>query len=526
MQRGLVETDCGLDTALSADPSKQRSDASWLAPLCFTALYAALIWLQIGRHLWFDELLTYYLANASSLGRLLHLVQRWDLNPPLLHLLAHASLRAAGGNPIAVRFPSVIEFYFASLFLFWYTARKLGRSYASLAVLILWVSPIFQYATEARPYALLCFWFCCLLLLWDIAVTEKRTPWVVTGVAVATVGLLSSHVIAPLSLLPFLVAEVVRYIRSKKADYTLWAGLLLPLFTVVIYLPFYRTFESVTYYPVAFQASLGKAVSFYWHTSSSVFVFVVLATLCGWLYLRFKPASRGSLCVNPFPLRISEWALFSTLTIAPLVLDFIMMSKNAPFWGRYCITSALGIYFLFVLLAARVLRYNYRAGFIATAAAAVLLFAFRIVVPAYNSVAHPAPSNVAEFEAVDPGLPIVAASGLTFVEMGQYEDRQLISRLFYLQDRDAAIRFAHATLFEDFGDFQRDLKFPGTIEPYGRFLRDHRHFLVFGTFNYPEDWLLRKLAFDGATITSLGTFATPYKDKTLYDVQLPGSSKR
>ncbi len=520
-----METDCDLETALSADPSRQQSDASWLLPLCLTTLYAALIWLQIGRHLWFDELLTYHLANASNLGRLFHLVKQWDLNPPLLHLLAHASLRLAGGNPIAIRFPSVVEFYFASLFLFWYTARKLGWSYASLPVLILWVSPIFQYATEGRPYALLCFWFCCLLLLWDIAVTEKRTPWVVAGVALATFGLLNSHVIAPLSLLPFLIAELARYIRSKKPDYALWAALLLPLVTVALYVPFYKSFESVTYYPVAFQASLGKAVSFYWHTSSSVFLFVAVAALSGWLYLRIKLVSKGSSSVNLSPLRISEWALFSVLTIAPLLLDFIMMSKDAPFWGRYCITSALGIYFLFALLLARILRYAYQAGFVATAVAAVLLLASRIILPAYNTVAHPAPSNVAQFEAIDPGLPIVVASGLTFVEMGQYENRQLLSRLFYLQDRDAAIRFAHATLFEDFGDFQRDLKFPGTIESYARFLRDHRHFLVFGTFDYPEDWLLRKLAFDGAIITRVGAFATPYKDKTLYDVHLPGISK-
>ena len=525
MQRGLVETDCDLETALSADPLRQRSDASWILPLCLTLLYAALIWLQIGRHLWFDELLTYHLANASSLGRLFRLVERWDLNPPLLHLLAHASLRFTGGIPVAIRFPSVIEFYFASLLLFWYTARKLAWSYASLPILMLWVSPIFQYATEGRPYALLCFWFCCLLLLWDIAVTEKHTRSVIAGVAFATLGLLNSHVIAPLSLLPFLIAELVRYIRSKKPDYALWAALVLPLVSVFIYLPFYRTFEGVSYYPVAFQASLGKAVSFYWHTCSSVFLFVAVAALSGWLYLRIKPDRKGSYGANSSPLRISEWVLFSVLTVAPLLLDFIMMSKHAPFWGRYCITSVLGIYFLFALFSARLLRYSSRAGFVATSVAALLLLTLRIVLPAYNAVAHPVPSNVARFEGINPGLPIVVASGLTFVEMGQYESPQLVSRLFYLQDREAAIRFAHATLFEDFRDFQRDLKFPGTIEPYARFLTAHRHFLVFGTFDYPEDWLLRKLAADGANITRVGIFATPYKDKTLYDVQLPGISK-
>jgi hypothetical protein len=94
----------------------------------------------------------------------------------------------------------------------------------------------------------------------------------------------------------------------------------------------------------------------------------------------------------------------------------------------------------------------------------------------------------------------------------------LCARLFYLRDRSAAIRFAHATIFEDLADFQKEFKLPGNVESYSRFVQGHPDFLVFGTFNYPEDWLLRKLSADGAQIVPIREFDTPYKDKMLFEI--------
>ncbi len=161
-----------------------------------------------------------------------------------------------------------------------------------------------------------------------------------------------------------------------------------------------------------------------------------------------------------------------------------------------------------------------RAGYVAAICAGFLLIAQRIIIPVRNQMVHPAPVNAAALGRVRPDLPIVAASGMTFVEMGQYEAPSLCARLFYLEDRSAAIRFAHATIFEDLPEFQEEFKLPGKIESYARFVHDRREFLVFGTFDYPEDWLLRKLSADGARIVPVGEFDTPYKDKTLFEVHV------
>ncbi len=516
----MVETDCDLKEApRTASFFRRVPAACWLILGALTALYIVLVWLEIGRHLWFDELLTYYIAQAPTLGRLFYLVKRWDLNPPVLHVLAHAALRLSGGNLIAIRIPSAIEFYLAGVLLFFYGIRKLGLAFAALPVLLLWYSPMFRYATEARPYALLCFWFCALLLLWDMAVSKQRGRLILTGVAIASLGLVGSHVLAPLSLLAFFAAEIWRFIKRRKPDYSLWTALFLPLVLVVFYLPFYDSFRTITDYPFAFQASPAKAASFYWHTVEDIFWCWSVAALGA--FLAAKGRWTGKL---PAWWR-AQWPLFSTLALVPVFVDLAMMRDQAPFWGRYCISSVVILYFLWALILQMGFGRVARAGYAAVAVAFALMLAQRVIVPWHHLLVHPIPATAAAFEHIKPDLPIVAASGLTFVEMGQYESPALVSRLFYLRDRTAAIQFAHATIFEDISDFQRAFKLPGAIESYWQFTQTHPDFLVFGTFDYPEDWLLRKLAADGAAITPVGKYATPYKDKTLFEVHFKGKTE-
>lgn len=514
-----MRTDIDLgEKLLPAVGSRHSKLGRWAALGVLTILYAALIAVQINRHLWFDELLTYHIAQAPSLGRLLELVKRWDLNPPLLHVLAHFSLVLAHGNPIAIRYPSILEFYIASVLLFFYSSRKLGRAFASLPVLLLWYSPMFQYATEARPYAALCMWFCALLLLRDLAIQGERRGSVLIAIAFCSVGLLSAHVFGPFSLVAFAVAEAVRYAHTKQVDYRLWAALFLPLVLVVFYVPFFENYSAITDYPFAFQAGMDKAASFYWHTFLSVSACLALVLLCAWLWKRRSvEPQRGR-------LRLDEWALLLVLVLMPIVLNMALASEHAPFWGRYCITSAVAIYFLFGLLPATLTRNDQRAGYAAGITAGALILIQNVLLPINKNRLEPAPMSAAMLAAIKPELPVVAASGLTFVEMGQYETPQLLSRLFYLQDRAAAMQFAHATIFEDLGDFQQAFKLPGTIESYRQFTRDHPAFLVLGTFSYPEDWLLRKLSADGAEIVRSGVYRTPYKDKTLYEVHLRGKA--
>src|SRR5215469_9049373 len=245
--------------------------------------YAALLLLEPHRNLWFNELFTYYITKAPSWTQLFDLAHRFDLNPmPMDYVLRRLSIAIFGDSEIAVRAPSILAFYIASVMLFQYTRRKVGSGYATFAVLVLWYSPSFRYATEARPYALLCMFFSSLLLFWDIASSAERPTSALWGVAASNLGLMNIHAFGPLSLLPFLVAEAWRFRARRKPDYALWAALLLPSLTFLLYLTVARL-HSPAIFPPKFQAGLRKIPIFFLHVfqdmGSGMFAALLAAVL-------------------------------------------------------------------------------------------------------------------------------------------------------------------------------------------------------------------------------------------------------
>ena len=62
--------------------------------------------------------------------------------------------------------------------------------------------------------------------------------------------------------------------------------------------------------------------------------------------------------------------------------------------------------------------------------------------------------------------------------------------------------------------------FTSHTEPYRQFLAQHPAFYVLGTYDYPEDWLLRALQHEGARILVLGRVRGSYKDHELYEVHV------
>jgi hypothetical protein len=107
--------------------------------------------------------------------------------------------------------------------------------------------------------------------------------------------------------------------------------------------------------------------------------------------------------------------------------------------------------------------------------------------------------------------------------MDHYEDPATVARLYYLTDRSLAIQYAHATLFEGLPGLKQYFPIRANIEPYNQFIANHQQFLVLGTPDYPEDWLIRYLVAGHAQLTYLGDFPGPYKDTQLFEVYLAPS---
>jgi Dolichyl-phosphate-mannose-protein mannosyltransferase len=485
----------------------------WTALAVLTLLYVAVVSVANRRFVWFDELFTLDLAQAGTVQQMWQLIRKFDFQLPVGYLLSRISIKLIGHGSLGLRLPSMLEFYVGSMALFLYVRRKVGISYAIAAVLLLWLGQTFRYATEARPYALLLMFFSTLLLCWDSTKTSENRGLALWGVALSNLGMFTAHMFAPLSLFPFLAAEGFSFSRTRKTDFALWAGLLLPTVLIVSYLPAFHGYEKL-YFPPEFQASLHKMAGFFHEAIVGISVALVMALSAALA----MPQQRTQLRTGS-GLRPEELVLFGCLLLNPIFLNAALMETHGAFWGRYAITTEAVIYIGMAMLLGIRLGNDRRAGY---AAAAVLLL-FCLAENVWLPLSHPSLRNASALASIRPDLPLVDAGGVTFFEMNHYENPDILSRLYFLKNRSLALSYTNTNLFEDRG-FGDDMKayFPirAHIAAYTDFVREHHEFLVFGTYGAPEQWLLHKLHDDGARLTWLGSYSVPYTDSDLYLVNV------
>jgi hypothetical protein len=192
--------------------------------------------------------------------------------------------------------------------------------------------------------------------------------------------------------------------------------------------------------------------------------------------------------------------------------------SHGGFFPRYGLPACFSIAVFTVVLLWKYLRQS-RAMALLVAAALCFLPLWNGAV-AVSAVAASRHKSAAGFESVEPSLPLVTASGLTYIEMNHRESPALLSRVYFLQDRAAEIQYAHSTLFDSEDVVTKMFHFPSKVEALSAFEAEHPRFLVLGTVDYPEDWLLRKLEADGDVVRHLRTYNTSYKDKDLYEVTI------
>ncbi len=502
--------------------------ANWLDQRPFLLLtglgvvYASLIQPLLHIILWYDELHTFYIAQAPTLRRLLEEMQHVDLNPPLLYLLVRASHSILGISNWATRLPSVIAFFVGSAAVFVFLQRRIGAVWSSVALALFWASPSIRYATEARPYGLLLAFFGVTLVSWDYATAEESIPqrgrmWAYAGIVTGNAGMMLSHVLAPLSILPFGVAELVRSWRRRRIDWAVWAALVLPLVIELLNLSLMRN-ASTAIYPPIFKASIGKAVEFY----SSAVTLVLPALIPGLILAFLIAAWRGGPSAEWDLLKGRETPLFITALFPPVLLNLMMMRSGGPFWDRYCITTALVLYIVIVIFVAHECRLNRLAGL--AALIAILGFSF---FREFRLLQVEAESTAAKQDAihhVHPELPFVVNAATTFLAIDHHEDATFLDRVYYLTDEPSALRYSQTNIFEGITRLRNYFPIRAHIESYADFAAKHPHFLVFGEPDHPDQWLLRKLSAEGAEVTKLGEFDTPYEDSVLNDVRLPAGS--
>jgi len=485
----------------------------WLTLAALSVLYAVVVAVGNRRYVWFDELFTLDIARSASLHELWYRVLRFDCNPPTVYVLSRISMSIFGPTPLALRLPSMLEFYFGSMAILLYVRRKAGTAFAAVAVLMLWAAgPTLYYAVEARAYALLFLAFACLLLSWDTAIHTRPRRLALFGLSVSTLALAGAHVFAPFTLFAFIVAEAVRFRRLRRPDYPLWAALLVPMLSMLLYIPLIRLYGGIIFRA---PASYNTIVVFFGDTfGASIMGFVLLAALL----VPLPPVSR----TRALRFSAEEIALLVCMFLSPIVLNLVLMHRHGMFYNRYCVTSQVAI------LTALAIFLAYRVGFnrlAAHAAAAVLVVAI-LKLQLWHPLLYPAPQSIGALASVQPNLPIVVGEGQVFMEMNQRENQSFLDRLYFLKDQQASLHYAGTNYFQNFEapDVLQKAGFPFTanVAPFSGFVRHHKQFLLLGN---PTEWVFMKLRSMDASVAFFGDYsaAMPYLDRTLYLVTMPSS---
>jgi hypothetical protein len=389
--------------------------------------------------------------------------------------------------------------------IFEYIRRRIGGAFGLLALGVFLQSGYLYYAIEARPYAMMLFFYALGVLSWSVAVNKTSWSWAHIGIMASIAGLVLTHCFGPLYGASIGCGELVRSAVTRRFDRKTWLAILLPLPLMLTYLWMARATDIV--FPPAFQANRHTPVLLYVSLFQSLkYVIVVLLLLIAWPRMRF--VSVWSV-MKPYELAAAVSGF-----LAPLIIIGFAMRTHIAFWPRYAIVFIIPLTFLLVSLFASLC--GRRTGVALLGAASLLgLFLFQ-------HFPRPKPGPVStDYRNVCPNLPFVAASGMTFFEMDHREPADLVRRLYYLTDREAALKFAHATIFEGFANIRDWVPLRANVEPYKQFVGKHQYFMVLASPDYPEDWLMRKLAYDCAQFRYLGNAPTGYKDGMLFEVRMP-----
>lgn len=479
-------------------------------------LYAAVAASNNQRPLWYDELTT----NLAARLRPPFSQLQWDVRAGLQHgmlswFLIYLSTCTFGLSAWAFRLPATLGYLAASGCLFVFVRRaRAGNLFALLAVLLLWSTPSFYYATEARPYGLILGLGGVLLISWQHAVRHERRTASLAAIAVAELCLVFLHPLAILAAMPLLFGELVRLGRRRRADWPLWMCAGWPALGVIPLLMVHPTHPTFT---SALSGRLIFGVFFYTDLVQAL-ALPLLAGAFGALVVRRQDTGEVA----------ADYALLFGGLVIPFAVNGILGATGAyPYFPRYAISGTLPVPVLAAVFLAQKSNRNQRVGLLALGAAGVCFLIGQIRLQQPETWSAP-PVAAAPQVAGRPDLPLVAASGLTFMEMGYREPAPFVHRLYYLQDPAGARKYASSELYEakQFSEYRN--YFPqqtGNIAPYAEFLRTHRKFLVYGTVNYWEDWLLRRLMEEGAQLVWLGSVRGSYKDTDLYEVTVAGGEK-
>jgi hypothetical protein len=214
--------------------------------VAFSALYiAGTVGRASQKLLWHDELFTLHVSRLPLSSLWLALATPSDATPPLFHLVTRAFLSLPGDGLVTIRLSAILGFLLAMFCVYAFVARRYGPLYGLLAAVVPVATNAYVYAYEARAYGLVLGLTGVALVAWQRAAEGGRRPLWLVLLCLSEAAALASHYYAVLLLVPVAAGEAVRFWVRRRADWPLWAALVISLLPLLVLHPLIRSARTI-----------------------------------------------------------------------------------------------------------------------------------------------------------------------------------------------------------------------------------------------------------------------------------------
>ncbi len=474
----------------------RRPAPAWARILLGSGLVAALVAFNAiraaAKPFWYDELFTFYISRLPDWGAIrAALLDGADFNPPVLYALTRAAHGVFGDGHVATRLPQNLGFTVMCICLYIFVARRCGRTYGAVSATIPLVTGAYEYAYEARTYGITFGLAAVALVTWQAAASGRHRQAATVATGLALTGVVLTHCYAILVLVPFWCGEAVRARRRGRIDWPIVASILVPTTGVACYFPLLNAMRSIR-----LDNSLQQPAQFtFFPLLLAPALWPLSIALVAALLVERTPATTNA------GLASWEVAASAGFLAIPAMSAAVALGFAGIYSDRYGMPAIIGVAITGALVVRRAVNGCDVPGFVFAGVLCVWFF----VTGVRSAERTTSPEVIAvPFEAIDvaskyPQLPIVASSGLEFLQFDHYGKSDFVARLVYVSDSDAAVKYSHSNVFEvTYPAVGRWFPIRGRIERYDPFVRTNPHFLVFGDPDFQLDWLHRRLEADEA----------------------------
>jgi Dolichyl-phosphate-mannose-protein mannosyltransferase len=304
--------------------------------------FAATLALAHVKPFWNDELFTLYIARRPGMrGVWDALLTGAEALPPLFYAITKASIGIVRYTHIGMRLPEILGFWLMLVSLYGVARRFVSVPYAIFATVFPLLTGAFDYAYEARPYALVLGFCGCALWCWFEGTGGTRRSLAVVGLAVSLAAALTCHYYAILAFLPLAAGEAVRSWQRRRLDLPVLIAFLVAIAPLVVLFPLIRaahSFSTTFWAKPEWESTINFYQAVLYPSELLLFAVPLALVVHGLINSEIAGASPGRL-----PISLSGLVIVVGFALLPVAAVILAKTITHAYTDRYALIAVIGL---------------------------------------------------------------------------------------------------------------------------------------------------------------------------------------